>query len=1028
MANIGELSVGVKVDQTSLDKATKDVQTTFKKTGDDIEQNFTKKTSKGFSNIGSSLSGLGGVIAWVFSVWAIVGFTKQLFTLWSDLEEVSSKFNVVFKGSENVKNQFNEMAQATNRSSLDLLTFGSWIWNVLSPLWLAQEEVDGLSVSMTKLAIDVASFNNVSDAQAINAFTSALTWEREALKSLWIVISDADVKNKAYALWLATTWSELTKQQTALATYQLLLDNTANAQGDAVRTADSFANQLKGLRGAIKDVFANAGKDVAGQTAGLLKNITVFVSSYGWAIINTIVETGKMIGSVIGDLIKTFWDLFSFIRSWSWESGDDMNNFAFLFMKIVQGFWVGVKFIATVIKTLVNVVAIALWSIVEIFVAGFKSIWDAWNILSTAFTWTLKSIVNVAELWANVIAQVFVGMAEAIVWVFKGIADNVAVAVKKASNLAIKGINWFIDLANKIPWVNIQKLAWFGDDGWKSFNLSIGKNISALKGQFDAFGNSVASNYAGIGASFGNISNNFKWAVWNIKTASSGILDQVWQDWWNFATDVQASNDRITKSLQDGANKQLDNAKKYDQWYFNILDILDKYKWSVDDATKKNKWLSDAQKKQQEIAKESIDAIKKQYNDWEKKIDDVNKASEKLAEDTKKYNQEIWDSIRELWKELETVSKDYTKAIEEINTSTSTDIAERSVEVAKDLADVEKQIAETKAESNLNDEDKKTKILDLQNKISLLQTKISENTDKTNESTKKAQQLTLDKYNSQLKVLQNEWVSVENQEKLTDLEKQRTDLLKEQQFIIANTTEAQRIEAERRAGLSEAERTKEDAQVQIDAKTKEFEAEKEKINSLIRINNAFLNLKSLNEQQFNKIISDARFQAMSQEEQELILKLAREKIELTNQKDAIIQMQTDIANATIELSNGATAIQMANITALKNEYATLIGQIQTAIAKQRELNSAKKGFASGWYTWSGWANEVAGLVHKGEWVAPKWMVNSMKPLFDNLEASRSRGFANGWFTSTTNKTQNNNITVNSGIDLRGFIDYAKWKL
>jgi hypothetical protein len=53
---------------------------------------------------------------------------------------------------------------------------------------------------MIKLAIDVASFNNVSDDQAINAFTKALTGEREALKSLGIVISEPDVKAKALEL------------------------------------------------------------------------------------------------------------------------------------------------------------------------------------------------------------------------------------------------------------------------------------------------------------------------------------------------------------------------------------------------------------------------------------------------------------------------------------------------------------------------------------------------------------------------------------------------------------------------------------------------------------------------------------------------------------------------------------------------------------------------------------------------------------------------------------------------------------
>lgn len=52
----------------------------------------------------------------------------------------------------------------------------------------------------------------------------------------------------------------------------------------------------------------------------------------------------------------------------------------------------------------------------------------------------------------------------------------------------------------------------------------------------------------------------------------------------------------------------------------------------------------------------------------------------------------------------------------------------------------------------------------------------------------------------------------------------------------------------------------------------------------------------------------------------------------------------------------------------------------------------------------------------------------MKPLFDRLESTRQSGFASGGYTSTVNKNQTNNISVNNGMDLRGFIDYAKWKL
>lgn len=1024
MANIGELSVGVKVDDKSLNKATKEVQTEFKKTWDSVEKNFTKRTEKGASKIRSAFWGLWGLIAGVFSITAITQFTKSLFSLWSDLEEVSSKFNVVFNNSEEVRENFDRLARATNRSSLDLITFWSDLWDVLKPLWLAQEDVNELSVSLTQLAIDVASFNNATDEQVINAFRSALTGEREALKSLGIVISEADVKQKAYNLGLQEQGQELTKQQKALATYQLLLENTSDAQGDAVRTWASFANQLKWLRGAIKDVFANAWKDVAWSTAWFLKTLTVFVSSYGQAIIETIVETGKVIWWAIKDLVWAFWDLFGLIRTWSTESSDDMANFAFIFQKLVQVFWVWVKLIITLIKNLVDVVAISMGAVIEYFKATFQSIDDGWNIVKTIFIGTLKSMVDVVELWAEAIAQVFVGMAEAIVWVFKGIATNVGVAVKKAWNLAISGINSVIDAVNKLPWVDINRLTWFDDANFKPFELKVTKNVDALKKKFTDFWSDVKWNYEGIWKSFGNIASNYANATENVVDVSSEAFKNMGDDWKQFWNFVVEWNERIEKSIKEWSEKAQENAELYEKWYFSILDIIDKYKGSVDEA-------NDKTEKQWEIAKEAIDQIKDQYDEWEKKVWDLNKASEKLAEDTKKYNQEIEDSIRSLWKELSDLTTEYEKAVWKLQTETAVDLAERSVDVAWDLADIEREVAEIKADSLEDEETKKERIADLNDKISLLQTKISENTDKTKESTKESQQLTLKKYQDQLKVLEAEGISVENQEKLAELEQQKADLLKEQQFITENTTEAQRKEAERVAWLSEAERIKEDADAEIAEKTRVFEAEKKRLEELQRINQVFLNLKKLDQESLDKLLADQRFQNFSQEEQELILKLAREKIQLTAQKDAVIALQQEVHDKTVELSNSATAIQMANITAIESEYQQLISQIDTAIAKQRQLNALRSWgawFASGWFTWAWGQNEVAWVVHKWEWVAPKWMVNSMKPLFDNLENARSRGFADGGHTSTTNKTQNNNITVNNGVDLRSFIDYAKWKL
>lgn len=93
------------------------------------------------------------------------------------------------------------------------------------------------------------------------------------------------------------------------------------------------------------------------------------------------------------------------------------------------------------------------------------------------------------------------------------------------------------------------------------------------------------------------------------------------------------------------------------------------------------------------------------------------------------------------------------------------------------------------------------------------------------------------------------------------------------------------------------------------------------------------------------------------------------------------------------------------------------GAAQLAIANaQRKKMASGEGFAEGGYTGSGQENEPAGIVHKGEWVAPSWLLSNpqAKMIIDSLEQVRrnkvnlnpalSAGkipFASGGFTTNT---------------------------
>jgi hypothetical protein len=69
--------------------------------------------------------------------------------------------------------------------------------------------------------------------------------------------------------------------------------------------------------------------------------------------------------------------------------------------------------------------------------------------------------------------------------------------------------------------------------------------------------------------------------------------------------------------------------------------------------------------------------------------------------------------------------------------------------------------------------------------------------------------------------------------------------------------------------------------------------------------------------------------------------------------------------------------------------AAIIGTIAAIAGIALIIGLLSKGFADGGFTAPGGRNQVAGIVHAGEWVAPQWMVNS--PSFGATIASLERG-------------------------------------
>lgn len=147
-----------------------------------------------------------------------------------------------------------------------------------------------------------------------------------------------------------------------------------------------------------------------------------------------------------------------------------------------------------------------------------------------------------------------------------------------------------------------------------------------------------------------------------------------------------------------------------------------------------------------------------------------------------------------------------------------------------------------------------------------------------------------------------------------------------------------------------------------------------------------------------------REKAAAEEKIRLMKKIEAEERKIARRRKALA-----ISEAII---NGALGIMQiwATKSVLPSPSAEIVKGINTAaLAATTALQVAtisQQKFATGGYTGEGTTKDetghkVAGVVHAGEWVAPKWMVDS--PQFSKtigmLESSRQRGYATGGLVS-----------------------------
>ena len=210
------------------------------------------RVDKSARNLNNGVNLMGVAVA-AFGVVAARS-TLRMFEFASSVEEQGSKAAVVFGANiGRVREELADLGREVGRSRYELLNMASTLQDTFVPLGFTREAAAELSLQMTRLAVDVGSFNNVASDQVAVAFQSAIVGNHETVRRFGIVITEATLKAEAYASGIAEVGDELTQQDKIQARINLILAGTSDAQGDAARTAGTYANQMARLRGNFQE-------------------------------------------------------------------------------------------------------------------------------------------------------------------------------------------------------------------------------------------------------------------------------------------------------------------------------------------------------------------------------------------------------------------------------------------------------------------------------------------------------------------------------------------------------------------------------------------------------------------------------------------------------------------------------------------------------------------------------------------------------------------------------------------------------
>lgn len=1009
MVNIGELGVGLKLENWSIEKLTRDIQNQIKQWGDIAGEKLGKGIEKGLDQkqatnelakdieqkVGNAGEKAGNKLQqslwWGLKALVGLGVTKALstaawraYTLAGNLQQADVAFTTMLGGAEAARRMLQDLSDfaantpfeltGVRETAKQLLAYNIEAHKIIPTLKALGDVSAGLSVPIQQVAF---AYGQVKSAgrllgQDLRQFTNAgVPIIAELAKNLGVAESKIKDMVSAGKIWFADVEKAFQTMSSEWGKFANLMEK----QSDTMMGAwSNLQDSIDSLGEAIWSLFT-------GEAGGLFKWMASIVEAVkDWAVAHPALTKALVtFVGVAGGLIGLLTTLSGVVAV------------------VGIAFWAATLPILAVVGALGAVVAIGVW--VNAAMNSTKKTVDTagktYKELSDAIKENEQKQKELQERYEK---------GEVILWGYEEsmkvlesehdalveAQDTTTVSLQELKDEMEKVKNSKMSAEDKVVELErIRKKAMEAAEALKKAKQRLDELLKQQKKEQKEEAEWLRTEY---------------WA--------GGVVSQL-----PMQIEIEKSNVKMLEDLYWGTEESFKSLGITAKETADEISGVNKEISGWGGGSGGSSWTS----KKAEKLKEVMDWLKKSLKDAEDADKKYRDSAKKTAEEVRKYYEKLGDEIRGL--EIK-----YKKLIENFEKQEKSDkewFLRSQVEKAKDL---EEKLS--KGKSALIDLKKET-----QNKKDqkLSYSEIEELFKTADLSTAQSE---LKKIQQELETATSEYDRERLKEKQAILEVLKEQLAVEQSLKAVNGSvdklglDQSLIDKEKkRAELNPEEKAIYDFERQQKKKQEEFEKEKKRMEREMEIYKFFQDQKFASSAEVQKLISEENLKNYSLEEQELILKLGRERIQLEQQKEEKIRLEEDVHRKFNQLSNDTTNLQIKNLGKLKNEYRSLIAQIETALAKQAQLRGGR-GFAIWGFTGSGANSEIAGVVHKNERVAPAWMTSKFADTFNQLEKIRTRGFAQGGFTTDNSRhiEQNNTINVQSVFDAEEFLDRQRRKL